>query len=62
MKRWKKYAGLLLALVLCLSLTACKGSDDAVGDDWRNSGEVVGSGTITRDGDDRISVRRTGCH
>ena len=23
MKRWKKYAGLLLALVLCLSLTAC---------------------------------------
>lgn len=52
MKRWKKYAGLLLALVLCLSLTACKGSDDAAGDDWRNSGEVVGRGIITRDGED----------
>lgn len=52
MKRWKKYAGLLLALVLCLSLTACGGSDDAAGDDWRNSGEVVGRGIITRDGED----------
>lgn len=52
MKRWKKYAGLLLALVLCLSLTACRGSDDAAGDDWRNSGEVVGRGIITRDGED----------
>ena len=28
MKNWKKYASLLLALVLCLSLTACSGDKD----------------------------------
>ena len=33
MKRWKKYAGLLLALVLCLSLTACGGGNADVGGD-----------------------------
>ena len=36
-------------MVLCLSLAACGGSDDTVGDDWRNSGEVVASGTITHE-------------
>ena len=45
----KKNFALLLAVVLCLSLTACGGSDNTVGDDWRNSGDVVASGTITRE-------------
>ena len=61
MKKWKKYAGLLLAAVLCLSLTACGGSDepvddDPVGDDWRSSGVVVGSGTITHEGEGSVKV------
>ena len=34
----KKFFVLLMAAVFCLSLTACGGSDDAAGDDWRNSG------------------------
>lgn len=32
MKRWKKYMSLLLALVLCLSLMACGGGNDSVGE------------------------------
>ena len=51
MKNWKKYASLLLTLVLCLSLVACGNSDDVAGDDWRTTGMVVGSGTITHDGE-----------
>ena len=31
--------------------TACGKSDDTAGDDWRASGAVVDSGTITHDGD-----------
>lgn len=51
MNRWKKNFALLLALTLCMSLTACGGSkDDVAGDDWRTTGVVVGSGTITHDG------------
>ena len=68
MKHLKQKLALLLAVVLCLSLTACGGSvvepddpDDPVypvepvdvegrGDDWRDSGDVVASGTITHDG------------
>ena len=52
----KKNFAFLLAVVLCLSLVACGGSDDTVGDDWRNSGEVVGSGTITHEGEDSADV------
>lgn len=57
----KKNFVLLLAVVLCLSLTACGGSDDivdeTVGDDWRSSGAVVARGTITReDGDVDVLV------
>ena len=51
MKNWEKYASLLLTLVLCLSLVACGNSDDVAGDDWRTTGMVVGSGTITHDGE-----------
>ena len=54
----KKNLAFLLAVVLCLSLTACGGDNDVVvGDDWRSSGDVVASGTITReDGDVDVLV------
>ena len=57
MKIWKKYAILLLALVMCLSLTACGDSsenenDDIGGTDWRTTGIWRGDGTITCDGED----------
>lgn len=53
----KKYFTLLPAAVLCLGLTACgiRNEDlDApvVGEDWRTTGIVRDSGTITRDGKD----------
>ena len=52
MNRWKKGFALVLAAALCLSLAACGGSrDDVAGDDWRATGIVAGSGTITHDGD-----------
>ena len=57
MKIMKKYAILLLALVLCLSLTACGDSneydnEEVGGTDWRTTGIWRGDGTITRDGED----------
>ena len=57
----KKSFALLLAVVLCLSLTACGGkkktdAETVVGDDWRNSGEVVASGTITHENEDSVDV------
>ena len=57
MKNWKKYVSLVMALVLCLMLTACGGNqnedpNDVVGDDWRVTGVVRAEGTITRDGGD----------
>ena len=60
MKKRKTYLTAALALVLALCLTAC-GSQTAqpdpdedviVGDDWRTTGVVQGSGTITRNGED----------
>ena len=48
-KRRHLLAGILL--VLCLLCTACGKTDDIAGDDWRATGVVVGSGTITRGGD-----------
>ena len=36
-------------MALCLSLAACGNSDDVAGEDWRTTGVVVGSGTITHD-------------
>ena len=54
----KKFLALILALALCLSLMACGGSggeedpNDVVGGDWRVTGIVRDSGSITRDGAD----------
>lgn len=55
----KKNFALLLAAVLCLCLTACGVSNDdldppSVGNDWRVTGVVRDSGTITRDGEDIV--------
>lgn len=47
--RWKHIFIPVLAMALCLSLAACGNSDDVAGDDWRTTGVVVGSGTITHD-------------
>ena len=59
MVRLKKIFDLLLATVLCLSLSACGSSDtdtEGAGDDWRNSGVVVGSGTITHTNEGSVDV------
>ena len=58
MKHLNKYPSLALALALCLSLAACGGDKEVVvGDDWRVTGIVCGSGTITReDGDVDVLV------
>lgn len=62
MKKWKACLALVLALVLSLSLAACACNDantdgddqdnDIAGSDWRTTGIVRDSGTITRDGED----------
>ena len=42
MKTRKKYRPFLLAVCLCLSLTACGGSSDEIaGGDWGTPGAVV---------------------
>lgn len=51
MKIIKKLLPLALIALLCLSLAACGGDEPEVGDDWRTTGIVVGSGTITHDGE-----------
>ena len=54
----KKLFVLVLASLLCLSMAACGGTNssddphDVAGDDWRVTGIVRDSGTITRSGDD----------
>lgn len=45
------YSRSVLTMALCLSLAACGNSDNVAGDDWRTTGMVVGSGTITHDGE-----------
>lgn len=47
----KKLLALISALALCLSFAACDNSNEVAGNDWRTTGMVVGSGTITHDGD-----------
>lgn len=64
MKKWKACLALVLALVLSLSLAACAGNasntdgddqdNDIAGNDWRTTGIVRESGTITRDGEDTV--------
>ena len=49
--QWKHIFTSVLAMVLCLNLAACGNSDDVAGDDWRTTGVVAGSGTITHDGE-----------
>ena len=49
--RWKHIFIPVLTMALCLSLAACGNSDNVAGDDWRTTGMVVGSGTITHDGE-----------
>ena len=47
MKTSHHFLAVLLAVLLCLSLTACgDSSDDVTGDDWRVSGVVAAEGTI----------------
>ena len=52
----KKLLALISALALCLSLAACGNSDDVAGADWRTTGMVVGSGTITHTGEGSVKV------
>ena len=50
-QRWRHLIASALVLALCLSAAACGKSDDTAGDDWRASGAVVDSGTITHGGE-----------
>ena len=52
----KKVLALISALALCLNFAACGNSDDVAGDDWRTTGVVVGSGTITHTGEGSVKV------
>ena len=52
----KKLLALISALALCLSFAACGNSDDVAGADWRTTGVVVGSGTITHTGEGSVDV------
>ena len=54
--RWKHIFIPVLAMALCLSLAACGNSDDVAGADWRTTGVVVGSGTITHTGEGSVKV------
>ena len=57
MKTSHHFLAVLLAVLLCLSLTACgDSSDDVTGDDWRTSGVVAAEGTITHEGEGSVKV------
>ena len=51
MKLRRNLLCMAMAIALCLSLSACGNTDDVTSDDWRASGDVAGSGTITHDGE-----------
>lgn len=51
----KKHLLPMLCLVMCLSLVGCgkdKTDEDVAGADWRTTGVVISSGTVTRDRND----------
>lgn len=53
MRIGKRFGALLFALLVCLSAAGCADhSQDAAGQDWRTTGLVQASGTITRAGED----------
>ena len=56
MKLLKRYFAIAAAATVCLSLSACSSNNssdlDIVGNDWRVTGVVRDSGTITRNGED----------
>mgnify|MGYP000009469082 FL=1 len=56
MKLWRNLLCMAMAIALCISLSACGNTDDVTGDDWRASGDVAGSGTITHDGESDVLV------
>ena len=63
MKTSHHFLAVLLAVLLCLSLTACgDSSDDVTGDDWRTSGVVAAEGTITHEGEGSVKVLVTVGH
>ena len=49
-KQQTKMCCLAAAVMFGFVLSACGSTDDVAGDDWRTSGVVAGSGTITHDG------------
>ena len=56
MKIWRNLLCMAMAIALCINLSACGNTDDVTGDDWRASGDVAGSGTITHDGESDVLV------
>ena len=55
MKTFHHFLAALLAVLLCLSLTACgDSSDDVTGDDWRASGVVAAEGSISDGGEGSV--------
>ncbi len=70
MRRFKNDGGFLLAAVLCLSLSACGNAESSIessteevaGADWRTSGVVVDSGTITHTDEGSVDVLVTVTH
>ena len=59
-KQQTKMCCLAAAVMFGFVLSACGSTDDVAGDDWRTSGVVAGSGTITHDGQCIVSHARSG--
>ena len=52
----KRAGSFLTAAFVALSFCACGGDQELTGDDWRVSGVVAGSGTITHTGEGSVDV------
>ena len=60
MKTFHHFLAVLLAVLLCLSLTACgDSSDDVTGDDWRTRGVVAAEGSIAPEGEGGVKATTT---